>query len=59
MGFSMDVKINKVRDEKTGKVVTVDDCENGCDREYICIIDNCADLMIFNKMYEQRRIEKY
>lgn len=54
----MGVKISKVKDSSSNKEITVRDCENGYEGEYICPTDGCRARMTFVRTYEQRRLEK-
>ena len=50
----MGVKINKVKDVKTQKIITTDDCTNGYIGNYICTTHNCDAQMSFNARHERR-----
>jgi hypothetical protein len=52
------VKISSVKDKKTGEQVTVKDCEEGHDGQYICKTSNCGANMSFVRFHEQRRHNK-
>lgn len=54
----MGVKVSSVKDFVTQKEVTVQDCENGYEGEYICKVEGCDTQMQFNKGYESRRFNK-
>ncbi|MBJ8480453.1 hypothetical protein I6M70_13885 [Acinetobacter pittii] len=54
----MGIKVNKVRDKKNLYELTVNDCDQGYNSDYICRTENCNANMSFIKSHEKRLFDK-